>query len=185
MSDPVPTPNRTKLTVALQKDYGRLVGFVKKRLTATVQGHDAEDVLSDVVITMLERADLLTEIENVTAYLFTALANRITDLLRRKRELPLPDDELDMVEPIAPEDTERRMILDQALNALSLAERTVWLAIELDGYSFQELAELWDEPIGTLLSRKSRATKSLRRMLGEDKQALLMTAWSNVTNHKA
>ncbi len=180
MEKPTTQSDRTRLTVALQQDYGRLVGFVRKRLTATVQGQDAEDVLSDVIVRLLERADLLTEIENITAYLFSALANRVTDLLRKKREQPLPDDAETLVQ-IAPEDTEKRLILDQALDMLSTAERAVWLAIELDGYSFLELAELWGEPIGTLLSRKSRATKSLRRTLGEgDGGAALMVARTNV-----
>lgn len=161
MTNPVQTLNRIKLTAALRQDYGRLVGFVKSRLSSSIQDHDPEDVLSDVVLNLLERADLLTEIENVTAYLFTALGHRIIDLFRRNRESPMPEQD----DSQAPENTEQQLILKQALSLLSTAERAVWLAIELDGFTFQELAERWGEPIGTLLSRKSRATKSLRRVL--------------------
>ena len=164
MTNAVHQTNRNKLTAALQEDYGRLVGFIKKRLSSSVQDHDPEDVLSDVVLNLLERADILTEVENVTAYLFTALAHRIVDLFRRNRESPMPDQDKAQAAQ-APEDTEQQLILTQALSLLSTAERAVWLAVELDGFTFQELAERWGEPIGTLLSRKSRATKSLRRML--------------------
>ena len=166
MSDPL-QHGRNRLTAALQRDYGRLVGFVGSRLPASIQDHDPEDVLSDVVLRLLERADLLAEVENVTAYLFTALGHRIVDLFRRKREQPLPDHD-DATTAAAPEDVQQRLEISQALSVLSTAERAVWLAVELDGISFRELAQLWDVPIGTLLSRKSRATKALRRLLSDD-----------------
>jgi RNA polymerase sigma factor (sigma-70 family) len=160
MTDPAASQ---RLTEALAKDQERLVGYARRRLPASA-GDEAEDVLSDVVLRLLERTDLLTEVENVTAYLFTALGNRIADLFRKKRELPMPEN---LPEPAAPEDTEEQLGLAQALSLLSTAERAVWLAVELDGRSFKELAELWGEPIGTLLSRKSRAQKNLQRILSE------------------
>lgn len=52
-----------------------------------------------------------------------------------------------------------------ALGSLSAAERAVWIATEIEGRSFRELAEDWEEPLGTLLSRKSRATARLRQLL--------------------
>ncbi len=165
MNDPL-QHGRNRLAAALQRDYGRLVGFVARRLSAGIRDHDPEDVLSDVVLRLLERADLLAEVENVTAFLFTALGHRVADLFRRKREQPLPDD--DATAPAAPDDIQRRLEISQALSLLSTAERAVWLAVELDGDSFRDLAERWGVPIGTLLSRKSRATKTLRRLLGDD-----------------
>lgn len=161
MSDPLQQA-RDRLTDALKANQGRLVGFARRRLPEQVAGQDAEDVVSDVVLRLLERADLLAEVENIAAYLFTALGHRIADLFRKKHEQPLPEAGF---EPLAPEDTEMQLGLDQALGLLSTAERAVWLAVELDGFSFRELAERWGEPIGTLLSRKARATRNLRRIL--------------------
>ena len=43
----------------------------------------------------------------------------------------------------------------------------MWLATEIDGFTFRDLAEDWDEPIGTLLSRKSRAVAKLRQLLSD------------------
>jgi RNA polymerase sigma factor (sigma-70 family) len=162
MSDPL-QQNRSRLTDALKENQDRLVGFARRRLPEQVAGQDAEDVLSDVVLRLLERADLLAEVENVTAYLFTALGHRVADLFRKKHEQPLPE-----AEPLALEDTEAQLGISQALDLLSTAERAVWLAVEMDGFSFRELAERWGEPIGTLLSRKARATKNLRRILGAE-----------------
>lgn len=151
---------RGRLTQALIRDYGRLVGFARRRLAGAVGDHDPEDVLADVVLRLLERTDLLAEVENVTAYLFTATGHRIADLFRRPTSVPLPP------EDAAPGDVNDQLDLDRALSLLSAAERAVWLAVELEGFTFRELAEAWDVPIGTLLSRKNRATKTLRRLLG-------------------
>ena len=53
--------------------------------------------------------------------------------------------------------------------ARSPDHRAVLIATELKGKSFRELSEEWDEPMGTLLSRKSRAVKTLRKLLEEER----------------
>jgi RNA polymerase sigma factor (sigma-70 family) len=158
------------LTEALARDRRRLIRFVRDRLS-NLSESDAEDVVSDVVLRLFEQADLLAQVENVTAYLFRAVGNRLTDLFRRHR----PQDELSVEYPDpspSPEATleqaQLRRRLDDALAHLSEAERAVWLAVELDDWTFRELAARWNEPMGTLLSRKSRATKSLRKRLAAD-----------------
>ena len=162
MSDNAKEAAQTRLTTILHQDRGRLEGFIRRRLPAFVSDQDPEDILSDVVVKLLERADILTEVENLTAYLFTALGHRLADLFRR----PGADTEhLDDQPVAAPGDLEQNAILDQALSLLSAAERAVWMAVELEGWTFRELAERWKEPIGTLLSRKSRATQALRQSL--------------------
>lgn len=52
-----------------------------------------------------------------------------------------------------------------------IIQRAVWVATKIDGYSFKELSVKWQEPIGTLLARKSRATTKLRKLL-QDEQNL-------------
>ena len=153
------------LAHAVRDNRGRMVGFVKRKL-AGLQGQDPEDVVSDVVLTLLERADLLAEVENLTAYLFSALANRVTDLFRKKpmREITEEDlpDSSSLGEWQAPE---LREDLKMALGLLSAAEQAVWLAVELEGWTFRELSDVWNIPIGTLLARKNRAGKALRKVL--------------------
>jgi len=160
--DDAPRQTGDKLASALNQDRGKLLGHARRLLGGRLQDQDPEDVLSDVVLRLLERADLLAEIENVTAYLVTALGNRVADLFRRKREQPIPEG---LPEPLAPEDPEARRDVGRALSLLDTAERAVWLAVEMDGRSFRELAEAWGEPIGTLLSRKNRAGKKMRKTL--------------------
>lgn len=155
-----------RLAIALERDRGKLLRFIRGRLRGQLQDQDPEDILSDVVLGLLERADLTAEVENLTAYLFTALGHRLSDLFRRRRDLPMPAEA--PPEPAQPARAEDRVILRQTLSLLSSAERAVWTAVEIGGFSFAELADLWGEPLGTLLSRKSRAAKRLRAALTSD-----------------
>lgn len=159
-----------RLTEALGRDRSRLTRFVQGKLGGAPL-EDAEDILSDVVLRLFERADLLAEVENVTAYLFRALANRVVETFRRRREVPLddlpprPEEGHGESPEIQLEQRQLRQRIDWALDQLNAAERAVWLAVEMDGWRFRELAEEWGEPLGTLLSRKSRANKSLKKLL--------------------
>ena len=55
--------------------------------------------------------------------------------------------------------------LNKALEQLKPSERAIWIATEIEGIPFQELAESWEEPMGTLLSRKFRAEKKILNTL--------------------
>lgn len=162
--------DRARLVEALSRDRPDLTRFARSRLSEF--GSDAEDVVADVVLHLFERADLLAQVENLTAYLFRAVGNALADRFRRRR----PAEELSPERPDpgpTPEDAlvqvQLRRRLEAALEKLSPAERAVWLAVEVDGIPFRRLAEDWGEPIGTLLSRKTRAGRSLRKLLATDR----------------
>lgn len=139
----------------------------------------AEDIVSDVVFGLLRRADVIGEIENLSAYLYRSLANRVTDHYRAQvpqiriddteqeeaSRVELPDNGLDPEQALGQQELRAR--LAAAIEELSPTERAIWLATEIDGRSFRDLAEEWDEPIGTLLSRKSRAAGKLRHLLSD------------------
>jgi RNA polymerase sigma factor (sigma-70 family) len=171
------TKARTRLTDAVGRDRLRLTRFVRGKLGGAGD-LDAEDILSDVVLRLFERADLLAEVENVTAYLFRALGNRVAELFRRRKEvllhdLPPSDGAIqegyhDDSPEIQLEQRQLRQRIHEALAQLNPAERAVWVAVEVEGWRFRELAEAWGEPLGTLLSRKNRASKALRKALATD-----------------
>ena len=60
---------------------------------------------------------------------------------------------------------EFRRELVEALDSLPPRQRAVFVATELGGQTFKDLSIQWNEPIGTLLSRKCRAVKALRETL--------------------
>jgi len=164
------------------REKARFLGFVRRRLFE-FSDMDAEDILSEVTSNLLQRADVIGEVENLSSYIYRSLANRITDHQRQSvPQVPALEtaDESQPSMPVLPPDSrprpdqsfqhaELRERLVTAIDALSPPEREVWIATEIDDRSFRELSDDWDEPIGTLLSRKSRATEKLRKMLSDYK----------------
>jgi len=164
------------LAQAIDREKSRFMRFVRKRLSR-ISTMDAEDIVSDVILGLVKRADVFGEIENVTAYAYRSLENRIVDFRRAAKDTVSLDDENgtngELVLRLPGSETseqgaarlELRNRLLWAVGQLSPPERAVWIATEIDGHGFRELAEEWDEPLGTLLSRKSRANARLRGLL--------------------
>jgi RNA polymerase sigma factor (sigma-70 family) len=167
-----------RLATVFARERSRFLRYVQQQLFESDEAN-AEDIVSDVTFNLLRRADLIGEIENLTAYIYRSLANRITDHRRGRIstvQIDAPEDDNAIPTEIpdgspGPEQTaaqqELRNRLTAALSRLTPKERAVWLATEVDGRSFREVSEEWDEPIGTLLSRKSRAAATLRRLLSD------------------
>ncbi len=169
-----------ELAQAMDREKARFFRFVRSRLSR-ISSMDVEDIVADVVSGLLRRADVFGEIENAMAYAYRSLENRITDFRRTSRDTVSLSDtaaggEASIAERLAspeagPEGTvaglEMRERLLLALGELTPGERAVWIATEIEGHSFRELAEEWCEPLGTLLSRKSRAAARLRQRLND------------------
>jgi RNA polymerase sigma factor (sigma-70 family) len=148
-------------------EWNRLVGYVRAWLDDTAE-RDAEDVVQDLVESMYERADVTEPVEDLSAYIYRSLRNRIVDAYRRRRRTEeLPEDLEDMAPLIEDEleSDERREELYAAIDELPAAQRDVLVATELEGRAFKELAAEWHVPIGTLLARKHRAMQALRDAL--------------------
>jgi RNA polymerase sigma factor (sigma-70 family) len=163
----------SKLSTYIKEKRGSLVHYVRSRVSEV----DAEDVLHDAIVGVLS-SDEIETVREITGYLFQGIRHRIVDWYRRKDrnslfEQSISDDSRDQFIDEGSdssriiENEELRNALFEAIDSLPPAERAIWIATELEGRSFSECATLWDEPIGTLLSRKSRATGKLRLLLEE------------------
>jgi RNA polymerase sigma factor (sigma-70 family) len=144
-----------------------LVGYVRRRLDDAA-GQDAEDIVQDVILGLFDRADPTVPIQNLTAFVYRALRNRIIDRFRKKRETaPLREDVLvSGDDPLL--EFERREDLEavfEIVDGLGAEEKAVILATEIEGRTFKELSAAWGVPIGTLLARKSRALEKVRKRL--------------------
>jgi len=156
-----------KISEFFQTEYKRLVRYVRRLIDDTAE-RDAEDIVQDVILNIFDKADIGLPIENLSAYIYQALRNRVVDLLRkRKKTLSLSD-----VIHASPYDTavevekkEIREKLYHAIESLNDEQKTVVIATEFDDRSFRELSEEWGVPIGTLLARKSRAIQKIKQEL--------------------
>ncbi len=159
----------------IKSERQRFIYFVRSLLKETAD-MDAEDVVQDVLLSLLEKTDVTEPLENMAAYVYRSLKNRVIDYIRtRKSNLSLdsgPDEEsgkfielLCDLKPNALEElqTEQgREELFEALEQLSDIEKQVIISHELEGIPFKELAQIWEVPLNTLLSHKSRAMKKLK-----------------------
>jgi RNA polymerase sigma factor (sigma-70 family) len=169
---------KNRIAEFFRSERSRLVNYAR-RLIADAADRDAEDLVQDVMLGILEGPDLAAPIQNLAAYIYVAVRNRIVDIMRsRKREVsidasgpkggPALADVVRDVRYDAATDAERNEIrqrLFAAIDSLRPEDRAVIVLTEFEGRSFRELSDLWGVPIGTLLSRKSRAMASVRRSL--------------------
>src|SRR5215468_3023448 len=174
------TQHAKHISTAINRDYAGLRSFIRKRVG---DQSDAEDILQEVFYELIEAYRMMKPVEQITAWLFRVARNRIIDLFRgRKREamrsqtlsaaengqslqlndmLPLRD--------AGPEAAYMRKALaeelDAALDELPDEQREVFVAHELMGYSFNEIAAHTGVRVNTLLSRKHYAVLHLRERL--------------------
>jgi RNA polymerase sigma factor (sigma-70 family) len=128
----------------------------------------------------MEAYRLPEPIEQVGAWLYRVARNRIVDRFRKKKEEPLPKlsgddgdehwlDELLPSSEAGPEAAYARTVLVEelyaALEELPKAQRDVFIAHELEGRSFKDLAEESGVGMSTLLARKRYAVQHLRARL--------------------
>lgn len=173
------TEQDRQISEIIAKERSRLRNFIRKRVP---DPSDAEDIVQEVFYELVEANRLLMPIEHVTGWLFRVARNRITDLFRKKKPdsfsgaaVEDKDGELLQIEDLLPSPDAgpealylRRVLLDElelALEELPDEQREVFVAHELEGRSFKEMAAKTGVSINTLLSRKRYAVLHLRERL--------------------
>jgi len=170
-----------QIAETVEREQGRLRRFIRRRLP---DAWEVEDVLQDVFFELVEAYRLMKPIEQAGAWLFRVARNRIIDRFRRRRPEvplgaplePLPNEpatgtleDLLPSRDAGPEAAYARGVLVEELQAaleeLPAEQRFVFVAHEIDGRSFRELATETGVPINTLLSRKRYAVLHLRSRL--------------------
>jgi RNA polymerase sigma factor (sigma-70 family) len=173
------TEQDRQISEVVLEQRSRLRNFIRRRVP---DPSDAEDIVQEVFYELVEANRLLMPIEHVTGWLFRVARNRITDLFRKKKPVAFSDaaiadeaGELLHIEDLLPSPDAgpealyfRSVLLDElefALGELPEEQREVFVAHELEGRSFKELAAESGVNMNTLLSRKRYAVVHLRERL--------------------
>lgn len=104
-------------------------------------------------------------------WLYRIAINAALDVLRRKPEETLEEEDAQMVTDQAPGpetaliEKERVVLLQQAMKSLPEAARSVLVLREYSGLSYQEIASILEVPVGTVMSRLNYARNRLREIL--------------------
>jgi RNA polymerase sigma factor (sigma-70 family) len=178
---PRPTAEQNlRISETVRREQGRLRNFIRKRVA---DAGDAEDILQDVFSELVETYRLMQPVEQVGAWLYRVARNRIIDSFRKKRPEPLVDASFEAADEdsalaledllpspeAGPEAAYARSVLleeiDAAIEELPQEQREVFVAHEMEGRSFKDLAAETGVSLNTLLSRKHYAVLHLRRRL--------------------
>lgn len=168
-----------RISDVVKRERSRLLSFIRRRVP---DPRDAEDIVQDVFSELVEANRLLMPIDHVTGWLFRVARNRITDLFRKKkperfRDTEPADDDEDALrfEDLLPSPDAgpealylRQVMFDElarAVGELPAEQRQVFVAHEIEGRSFHEIAAETGVSVNTLLSRKRYAVLRLRERL--------------------
>ena len=174
------TEQDQQISETVEREQARLRNFIRRRVD---DESDADDILQDVFYELVEAYRLMQPIEQVGAWLFRVARNRIIDRFRKSKAKPealqekmvADDGELLVLEELLPSPDEgpeaayaRTVLLEEladALEELPEEQRDVFIAHEIEGRSFKEIAAQTALSVNTLLSRKHYAVIHLRERL--------------------
>ncbi len=165
-----------RVAETMREEGARLRSFIRRRVPNEA---DVEDLLQEVFFELVRAHRILLPIDSVSGWLFSVARNRITDFFRKRRPEQLSSaagakeegESLDILEMLPSPDAgpeaayARKVLLEElkaALAELPPEQREVFVAHELEGRSFKELAAESGVKISTLLARKHYAVERLR-----------------------
>lgn len=173
-----------EIAATVRRERGRLMAFIRRRV---LDAAEAEDVLQEALYELVAAYRLMQPVEQAGAWLMRVARNRIIDRFRKKKPELLADQGFEgyedeefsgSIEDLLPSPEDgpdalviRELMLERieaVLNELPREQREVFIAQELEGASFKELAERWNVTVSALLSRKRYAVLFLRKRLKED-----------------
>ena len=172
-----------EIAATVRRERGRLMAFIRRRV---LDAAEAEDVMQEALYELVAAYRLMQPVEQAGAWLMRVARNRIIDRFRKKKPELLADQGADLSEDEefsgsfedllpSPEDGPDALVIrdlmleriEEALNELPREQRDVFIAQELEGASFKELAVRWNVTVSALLSRKRYAVLYLRKRLKE------------------
>ena len=180
LSEPLSLPQQDRdISATVRRERGRLLAYIRRWIADAAE---AEDILQESLYELVLAYRMMQPVEQAGAWLARVARNRIIDRFRRRSSRPravaAPADEEDPgasladLLPAAAAGPEAEVMRDILLKEIEAAvaelpdeQREVFIAHELDGVSFRELALRSDVGVNTLLSRKRYAVRYLRKRL--------------------
>lgn len=125
----------------------------------------ADDLTQDALSKALRQSTQLNELSTMDGWLFRILANCWHDYLRARRENVEYEEEKHQHQ-VTPEKLSLRheeiTAVREAVSRLNVLQREVVTLVDIEGFSYLEVAEILDVPIGTVMSRLCRARRLLK-----------------------
>ena len=165
----------------LMRDNEKRIYNLTLRMTENPE--DAMDLAQEAFLNAWRGLKFFKGDSAFSTWVYRLASNACIDHLRRKKrrqdiDLPMPADEEDDSQPDIPDERfqpeqelerqELRRAVADGLEQLSDEHRQVLVMREINGLSYQEIADVLDLEAGTVKSRIARARNSLRKILLEN-----------------
>jgi RNA polymerase sigma-70 factor (ECF subfamily) len=128
----------------------------------------ADDLVQETLSKALQKSSQLRDPAARDAWLFTILANCYRDHFRKQKDMD-DIDEVEISTESTPEtDTSRAQVITKvraAIAELPEGQRQVVTLVDLEGFSYLEVAQILEVPIGTVMSRLCRARNAMKTRL--------------------
>ena len=172
-----PTEDRFLLTALAAGDTSALQVLYEKYsapvlhllLLHTASREDAEDLMQEAFLALVERGRGVTKIRNARAYLLKVALNKAGRLYGKNRPMEMQLDEHSLVDHDAVPSEQRldTLRVQEALAQLPLQQCEAIILKVWHEYTFAEMAEVFDIPINTAASRYRYGLEKLQRILGD------------------
>lgn len=130
----------------------------------------ADEVVQETMIKAMNSVDKVKNIDALDGWLFRVLSNCFIDLCRKRRE-EIDIDDVVLFEQDTPETIQQQnemlVSVRLAIACLPIKHRQVITLIDIESFSYAEVASILDVPQGTVMSRLNRARQSLKNILNE------------------
>ena len=157
-----------------EEEYSSIKYYIQSKIKQTSES-DAEDIIQDVALRIFSRPIDALPIHNIGGYVYNAVKNKITDILRAKKSRFDDQDQLeelwtDFTSIFYDESSNKyphyiREKLNIAIGELKPVYRDIIIAVDFENYSYKEIALETGIPQGTLMSRRHRALSILLKSI--------------------
>ena len=133
----------------------------------------ADDLVQDTLTRALDRQHLWRPHSDRRAWLFTVMHNLFVNQVKKSVQKQAAEPVLSGAAAATPDQADRAVRLhelEQALARLPSEQREVLLMVSLEGFSYQEAADILSIPQGTIMSRLSRARERMRQLMQHELQ---------------
>ena len=167
--------NNKKLNEFFKEEYPSLKNYVSSKVRSNIH-YDPDDIIQDVALKLFSGSNRYTSINNVAAFVYRAVKNRIIDLMRTSKENKYHNEAtketriIEFMEVLygAADNNypdHMKQELKKAIMELKPASRNIILAIDFEGYTYKEIHQDTGIPIGTLMSQRHRALAQLHKKI--------------------
>ena len=156
-----------KLCKRLECDRSRLF---RMAYSWTHNADVAEDVVQETMIKAINNVDKVKNVDALDGWLFRVMSNCFIDVCRKQRD-EIDIDEVDLFDKDTPESlhSQNEMLTSvrTAIACLPTKHRQVVTLVDIEDFSYAEVSEILDVPLGTIMSRLNRARQALKETLNE------------------